>query len=876
MSPLYDAVIMLTWSDWKTEPRSNRYHYASRFAKHVPVLFVQPWGEPDTEIVTEKLDIDNITLVHGPRIYSKKSIDWFKVYLKERGIQCPLFWIYDSTHYDALLNAFPRIFRVYHATEDYITPTRGWNENWEDSMSAVGRSVMKLLQKVDFMVAVSQGVLDTYRTRGQYTGSHVLAENGCDADFFIKLGRSVDASEVLSRPVAIFQGGINARLDYDLLREVIDLMPDWDFKFCGKAISSEGWNAVCTRPNVQYLGTMNPDQFAKEMYSSTVGIIPYIQDTWIYNSLPLKAYEYVACGLPVVSVPIKALEIEKDLFTLAASAEEFVHSIRSAAETRRSQKHLEHRHKAALLNSYDARFSLMQESLRHAVAHWRPRQQQELNVLVLYDSIISMHVSTIKEHLKAFETYSRHHIHYVPATSSFWQCSREELTRRINLEVFDVIIIHYSVRLSTADHLHEGFADAMAESECVKVLFIQDEYEGTEIARQWMDRIGFDLVYTCVPLDEVEKVYPRARFPRTRFLNTLTGYVPEQSYIETLALPLRARTLRLAYRGRELPPIYGQLGHEKYVIGARMKQETQARNIPADIEVAGEKRLYGDDWYRFLGSARATLGTESGSTIFDEDGQLKRAITDYQAQHKNAGFQQVFEALLKPYEGNVRMNQISPKIFEAISLRTALVLFDGDYSGVVKPDVHYIPLRKDFSNLDDVFSKLEDLSYLEHLTERAYHEVVASGRYSYQQFVRGVDDDIQQHCMHSRNTVFYHGGLITLEHGKPNYCLPMLPLTLHEGYHDFPGFFELNKVDMDQIRVGDALRILDYRAVRCIWRGIPRPLKHCVVRCMRFFLSHVRSLLRMNRRLISSAKWLWRFLPKGLQIKLYDMANGAQ
>ena len=60
------------------------------------------------------------------------------------------------------------------------------------------------------------------------------------------------------------------------------------------------------------------------------------------------------------------------------------------------------------------------------------------------------------------------------------------------------------------------------------------------------------------------------------------------------------------------------------------------------------------------------------------------------------------------------MNQISPKIFEAIRLRTALILFDGSYSDVVKPDAHYIVLKKDYSNIDEVFERLEDIHFWRH------------------------------------------------------------------------------------------------------------------------------------------------------------------
>ena len=173
-----------------------------------------------------------------------------------------------------------------------------------------------------------------------------------------------------------------------------------------------------------------------------------------------------------------------------------------------------------------------------------------------------------------------------------------------------------------------------------------------------------------------------------------------------------------------------------------LKELAASRNITVDIEVDDNKRIYGDSWYRFLGSVRATLGTESGSNVFDFDGTLKpHAIA---ARESGRDFQSYFQEHLKRREGHIHMNQISPKIFESIRLKTALVCFEGEYSGAIKPNLHYIPLAKDFSNADEVFAKLEDVSYLEELTERAYHDIILSDRYSYRQFVSAFDAIVEQ------------------------------------------------------------------------------------------------------------------------------------
>ena len=99
----------------------------------------------------------------------------------------------------------------------------------------------------------------------------------------------------------------------------------------------------------------------------------------------------------------------------------------------------------------------------------------------------------------------------------------------------------------------------------------------------------------------------------------------------------------------------------------------------------------------FLASARATLGTESGSCVFDFTGDISKNISIYLEQNPDAPYSEVFDKFIVMHEGNIKMNQISPKIFESICLHTALVLFEGSYSGIIEPNLHYIPLCKDFS-----------------------------------------------------------------------------------------------------------------------------------------------------------------------------------
>jgi len=726
---------MLTWSDWHNEPRSNRYHYATRFARHLPVFFVQP-DAPGREAVLESIPDSAIEILHVPQAYDITQTRALEATLARRGIRRPLLWIYNPHFKDFVVRA-PSPLRIYHATEDYLSSSE--STTVRATLGDVASEIRGILKSADLVVAVSEGVGTVYRELGGFAGPIVVLPNGCDFEFWHTQKAADFLAPDHAKPVAFYQGSINPRLDFSLLGELADRLPDWEFWYCGKLDPNmPGWESLARRANVRYHGMLDSNEVAQLARKARVGLIPFNQVGLMRRSLPLKAYEYVACGLPVVTIPIDALEKDPELFHTAHDAESFAAAIVAVASTRNDPPFVRNRLKAARAQSYDERFA---ELLDIIGKRSTPEQAERsrLNVLMLYDDR-STHVHTIKEHLDAFSNYSHHRYHFLPATGAV--TGIDGASARPDLGIYDAIALHYSVRVSLDEHLSLGVAEMISSFCGPKILFVQDEYENTEIARRWIERLGINAVFTNVPLDEVERVYPATRFSNVDFLPTLTGYVPEDPLLESFVTPLSERKIVIGYRGRQLPHHYGQLGYEKYLIGVEMKRRAEEAGIAVDIEVDDSRRIYGIGWYRFLASCRATLGSESGANVFDDDGSLRELAL----HHSKMPYHDFAASYLKGRDGFVRMNQISPKIFESIRLRTALILFEGSYSGIVKPDRHYIPLKKDFSNVAEVFAKVADLPHLEALTTRAYDEIIATGRYSYATFVDGIDRYLERQC----------------------------------------------------------------------------------------------------------------------------------
>lgn len=363
---------------------------------------------------------------------------------------------------------------------------------------------------------------------------------------------------------------------------------------------------------------------------------------------------------------------------------------------------------------------------------------QPLTVLVLCNRPAgNAEASTVIDHLEAFGRYSRHRVQYL----SFLR----RLPARLDLARFDVIIIHYTIAVGFGPQ-HFLSPDARARIgafDGLKVQFLQDEYRDVNMVTATLRDLGTEVLFTCFPEREIEKVYPAAALPGVRKVNNLTGFVPER-LLARRPRPIAARPIALGYRAR-IPPFWlGRLGAEKWQIVDKFKAHVPADRLRMDLSYAESDRIYGEKWIEFVSSCKAMLGVESGASVIDFSGELRNTVDQYVRAAPGASFEEVDGRFLRAHEEHVRMNQISPRCFEAAALGTAMVLYEGEYSGVLEPGRHYIPLRKDFQNIDEVVRALKDDRLLQDMADRARSEVAENPKWSYREFVRRVDRVIDE------------------------------------------------------------------------------------------------------------------------------------
>ena len=67
---------------------------------------------------------------------------------------------------------------------------------------------------------------------------------------------------------------------------------------------------------------------------------------------------------------------------------------------------------------------------------------------------------------------------------------------------------------------------------------------------------------------------------------------------------------------------------------------------------------------------------------------------------------------------------MGPKNFEAILSKTLQILIEGEYNNILKPSKHYIELKKDFSNIDEIIKITNDLNFCQKFVDDAKEDIL--------------------------------------------------------------------------------------------------------------------------------------------------------
>jgi hypothetical protein len=312
----------------------------------------------------------------------------------------------------------------------------------------------------------------------------------------------------------------------------------------------------------------------------------------------------------------------------------------------------------------------------------------------------------------------------------------------------DAIVLHTTFLCMRWSHLFYTWKETfhwLRDFEGPKIALPQDEYDHSEVLDDWLGEFGATDIFTNFDTATRELLYPRMS-SMSAFHKCFTGYI-DAGIAERLRASVTligARDLDIVYRASQLPFWFGSHGQLKHRVGTATAERAAARGHRIDISTRPEDTIVGEAWFDFLMSGRTVIGCESGSSVLDRRGDVRARIQKLLRDQPRLSFEEIAARMPDAWD-DYRFFAMSPRHFEAIITKTCQVLVEGEYEGVLVPWRHYIPLKRDFSNLDEVLESTRDVAVLQRIVDCAYQEIYRGGRYSYQAFARELEAVLLRH-----------------------------------------------------------------------------------------------------------------------------------
>jgi glycosyltransferase involved in cell wall biosynthesis len=211
---------------------------------------------------------------------------------------------------------------IYHCVDEYTA----FSGVATRSLAEIEES---LLQKADAVFVSADRLL---QSKGAVNPRTFLVRHGVDHDHFRK---SLDRETQIPEDLAGLPGpkigyfGLIADdwVDLDLLIHVARSFPEASLVLLGKVTMDV--SRLAALPNVHFLGRKPYSTLPSYSKGFDVALIPFPISEVTLNANPLKAREYLASGLPVVSTAIPEVEV-LGLCRIGREPEEFVGEIAEA------------------------------------------------------------------------------------------------------------------------------------------------------------------------------------------------------------------------------------------------------------------------------------------------------------------------------------------------------------------------------------------------------------------------------------------------------------------------------------------------------------------------------------------------------------------
>lgn len=213
---------------------------------------------------------------------------------------------------------FEECLNIYYCVDDFV--------NWPGVDTHLIRLMEdELIKKSDLVIATAESLCHSKERDGRRP---ILLAHGVEFDHFNSaagvMQRPAELREI-PNPIIGFFGALSAWLDFDLIIHLARARPNLSFVFIGPADTDI--SALSGIKNIHLIGKIAYEQLPLYAACFDVGIIPFQITELTKGVNPLKLFEYLSLGLPVISSYMPEVAKYEDFVTLCHDHQDFLESI---------------------------------------------------------------------------------------------------------------------------------------------------------------------------------------------------------------------------------------------------------------------------------------------------------------------------------------------------------------------------------------------------------------------------------------------------------------------------------------------------------------------------------------------------------------------
>jgi glycosyltransferase involved in cell wall biosynthesis len=335
-------IVCVGFADWDTELWTNQHHLMSRLARENRVLFVESLGLRRPQLAGRDLKriarrlrrgiapprqtaglhvlAPLVLPLHHSRCARAANARMLPALVRRAaqrlGFVRPILWAY-VPQAEMLIEALDPALVVYHCVDDIAAHGR-------IDTASFRAAEQHFAARADLVLASAPALVERLRA---FSGNVLEAPNVADTELFaraLKPGRLDPALASLPAPRIVFTGAVvSIKLDLALLVELARLRPSWSFALVGPVGPGDpltDTSALVAEPNIHLLGARAYEELPDVLRAADAGLIPYARNELTESIFPMKVYEYLAAGLPVIATPLPALAGVTDVATAPDAA----------------------------------------------------------------------------------------------------------------------------------------------------------------------------------------------------------------------------------------------------------------------------------------------------------------------------------------------------------------------------------------------------------------------------------------------------------------------------------------------------------------------------------------------------------------------------